>query len=330
MARRGREILSVASVSVVIPTFNRAHLIAETLESVLRQSCRPDEVIVVDDGSTDDTPQAVARFSGRVRLIRIANSGDLVARNTGVAAAAGRLVAFCDSDDLWEPGYLAAMLRIWQQRPDLTATYCNFVTLTGSQRSGRSKFDDAPADFWNEATPLDRSSWLFAAPFVASLIAFQPFFPSAMIVDRGRFSALGMWDAGVSRLVGCDFATMLRVAAAPPVAACRTPLVTIRKHAANFSGDTERMNLGDATVLEYVLATRPELAPLRATILASIAQRRVAALESAFARGDLQGVREISGRLGRTRLSARVRAKVAIARMPRRIGRYLQTALASP
>ncbi len=86
--------------------------------------------------------------------------------------------------------------------------------------------------------------------------------------------ALGGWDEGVSRIIGCDFATTLRVAVAPPVGVVKQPLVTIRKHAGNFSADTERMNLGDANVLEYVMRTRPELAPLRKLIERSIGVRR--------------------------------------------------------
>jgi hypothetical protein len=114
-----------------------------------------------------------------------------------------------------------------------------------------------------------------------------------MVVARSAFLALGGWDEGVSRVIGCDFGTALRVAGAPPLGIVKMPLVAIRKHSGNISSDTERMNLGDANVLDYVLQTRPELEPLKVIIEHSIAERRSAALASAFARRDFAEVREI-------------------------------------
>jgi glycosyltransferase involved in cell wall biosynthesis len=93
-------------VSVVVPVFNRAHLIAETLDSILGQTLRPAEVFVVDDGSTDDTAAVLRRYGGAVRSITIASSGVQVARNTGVEAGTAPWIALCDSDDVWRPQYL--------------------------------------------------------------------------------------------------------------------------------------------------------------------------------------------------------------------------------
>jgi glycosyltransferase involved in cell wall biosynthesis len=90
--------------SVIIPTYNRASLIAETLDSVFAQTFSDYEVIVVDDGSTDDTTQVLEAYVDRVRLLRQAtNKGPGAARNLGAAAAQGRYLAFLDSDDLWFP-----------------------------------------------------------------------------------------------------------------------------------------------------------------------------------------------------------------------------------
>ena len=99
------------TISVVIPNYNRAALIGETLANVLAQSRPPDEVIVVDDGSTDDSAAVVERFGKRVTLIRQTNRGPGAARNRGVAAAHGELIQFMDSDDLWSLGKLEAQER---------------------------------------------------------------------------------------------------------------------------------------------------------------------------------------------------------------------------
>lgn len=310
----------MAGVSVVVPSYNRADLIGETLTAILGQTRPPDEVIVVDDGSTDATATVLAGFAGRVRVLPQANSGDMVARNHGLRAASGRLVAFCDSDDVWEPDFLARMSALWLRAPGMVAAYADFRILREGVRSATTKFDAAPADFWASGRDLGDGFHLFEQSLVANLLRFQPLFSSAMMVDRAAFLAVGGWDEGVSRLIGCDLATALRVADMPPMGVLRAPLLAIRKHGGNISGNTEQMNLGDALVLEYVLKTRPELQRLRPAIEASVAERRIHALHSAFARQDFAAVRRIDALLPATAKDLRLRAKVAIAGLPRSIG----------
>ncbi len=93
--------------SVIIPAYNRADLIGQTLDSVLAQSFRDFEIIVVDDGSTDNTVEALSAYAGRIKLLRQENQGPSAARNHGLRHAAGEYVAFLDSDDLWFPWTLA-------------------------------------------------------------------------------------------------------------------------------------------------------------------------------------------------------------------------------
>ena len=116
-------------VSVVIPTYNRAELLSQTLRTVLAQSLAPREVIVVDDGSTDETSRILAGFEPRLQVIKIANSGSIVARNVGLRAARGAFVAFCDSDDLWRPEFLERMAALWQAEPATLVGYANFRSL---------------------------------------------------------------------------------------------------------------------------------------------------------------------------------------------------------
>ena len=93
--------------STVIPVFNRAQLIRATLDSVLAQDFTDQEVIVVDDGSTDDTLQTLATYGDRIRVLQQKNSGPAVARNLGIASASGKYITILDSDDLWFPWTLA-------------------------------------------------------------------------------------------------------------------------------------------------------------------------------------------------------------------------------
>jgi glycosyltransferase involved in cell wall biosynthesis len=105
------------SVSVVITTYNQAQHIAETVLSALNQTYSHREVIVVDDGSTDETGARLAPFRDRVVLIRQENQGVAGSRNTGVRCARGELIAFLDGDDLWEPDKLAVQVAAYQAHP---------------------------------------------------------------------------------------------------------------------------------------------------------------------------------------------------------------------
>ncbi|MBA4067329.1 MAG: glycosyl transferase family 2 [Isosphaera sp.] len=106
-------------VSVVVPTYNCGRYVVEAVESVLAQTRPAAEVLVVDDGSTDDTPGRLARFAAPVRVIRKENGGVSTARNRGVEEATGDLVAFLDADDAWHPRKLEVQLAALAARPDL-------------------------------------------------------------------------------------------------------------------------------------------------------------------------------------------------------------------
>ncbi|WP_439596828.1 glycosyltransferase family 2 protein [Falsiroseomonas sp.] len=314
-------------LSVIIPTYNRAALLAETLQAVLAQSCPAGEVIVVDDGGSDETPAVVARHAPQVVYHRIANGGDLAARNAGLALARGELVAFCDSDDLWQPGMLATMQALWRAEPGLRAAFANFRILRDGALQPGDKFADAPPGWWGGLRAIDDGLAVFDAPILARLVRFQPCFPSCLVAKADFLRGIGGWDESVGRPVSGDLATILRIAEHAPIGVALRPLVAIRKHGANFSGDVQAMNLGDAQVLEHVLAQRPALAPLRAEITASIAARRAAALDTAFARQDLAAVRAIYALLPPAGRGGLRRVKRGVAALPAPLGQLAGAAL---
>ncbi len=122
------------TVSVVIPAYNAGKYIARAIESVLAQSRRPDEIIVVDDGSTDDTAQIVAGFGLKVQLIRQDNGGASAARNSGIDAATGEWIAFLDADDEWLGEKLLLQTQHLQQNSDLVWTCSNFYKCNCQQK----------------------------------------------------------------------------------------------------------------------------------------------------------------------------------------------------
>ncbi|NOY22197.1 MAG: glycosyltransferase family 2 protein [Acidobacteria bacterium] len=113
------------SISVIIPVFNGARYIRETVQSVLEQSLKPDEIIIVDDGSTDETPKILANLAKTgIITIRQNNMGPGSARNRGIEASTGSLIAFLDADDLWLPEKLAEQKRILSERPEIAYVLC--------------------------------------------------------------------------------------------------------------------------------------------------------------------------------------------------------------
>ena len=129
-----------ALVSVLIPTYNRAYILGSALKSVLNQTYRPMEVIVVDDGSKDETRSVVQKFGTQVRYIYQDNAGLAAARNTGLLAARGEYLAFQDSDDLWVPWKLQVQVALMRAVPELALTWTDMTAVDEQGRVIKSRY----------------------------------------------------------------------------------------------------------------------------------------------------------------------------------------------
>lgn len=233
------------TVSVVIPTYNRGDLIAETIRSVLAQTVAPVEVIVVDDGSTDDTRSAVAAFAPRVRYVAKQNGGVSAARNHGAELATGRWLAFTDSDDLWHPRklevQLAALAAARGARWSLTG--CDVIDPAGRPFPGPqgwtgvfSVFDAEgmdPARFFAsylEPLPVRIGSDEFSAwhgDAWEALFLGNFGLPSSAMVEAQFFRELGGFRPDFRVAEETEF--FHRAAAAAPLALIDFPLVSYRR-----------------------------------------------------------------------------------------------------
>ena len=119
------------SISVLVPAFNASRTIGATLESVLHQTLPPAEIIVLDDGSTDDTAEIVRRFAPQVKLISTRNAGAAAARNTLYLQSSGELLAFLDSDDLWHPNHLQIHSALAAKFPEAVALFSEHINFDG-------------------------------------------------------------------------------------------------------------------------------------------------------------------------------------------------------
>ena len=169
-------------VSVVIPSYNRAHCLEEAARSVLAQTYKNLELIIVDDGSTDDTPAVAQRLcqDARVRYIRQENAGACAARNHGVALAKGTYIAFHDSDDTWHPDKLEKQLQAMQAyHPDIVICQMNQNradgTVTVYPKRIRAGFVSSRDDLFGIGTQtiLARREVLAAVPFRPEMPRYQ-------------------------------------------------------------------------------------------------------------------------------------------------------------
>ena len=136
--------MSKPLVSIIIPTYNRADIISAAVSSALQQTYANKEIIVVDDGSTDDTCERLGAFDGRIRLVRQVNAGPSAARNAGVKASQGQILTFLDSDDLWLDSKIAKQVKMLQSVDEsVPCCLCNAIILKNSGKKVTS-FDLAP------------------------------------------------------------------------------------------------------------------------------------------------------------------------------------------
>jgi glycosyltransferase involved in cell wall biosynthesis len=167
---------STPTISVVIAAYQSEAWIAEAVDSVLRQTHVPDEVIVVDDGSTDGTAQVLAGYGDRIRVIGRDNGGCPAAFNTAFAAATGDFVALCGSDDVWEPRKLEWQLEAMLAHPDVDLLFGH------SRLFGVVEADHARPPFTGAVDAADMNDALFAENFVCA--------PS-VVIRRSLFERLG-------------------------------------------------------------------------------------------------------------------------------------------
>ena len=155
--------MSPPTVSTVIAAYNAERTIARTLESALSQEWDAHEVVVVNDGSTDSTSAILERYRGRIRIVDQLNQGAAAARNTGVEQARGKYVAFLDSDDLWLPGKLAAMVPALEQNPTASLAFSEYlpVSETGAEYVA-SFLGHAPSleEMMRSLPPILTSTWV--------------------------------------------------------------------------------------------------------------------------------------------------------------------------
>lgn len=196
-------------VSVVLPTYNRGWILSEAVNSVLGQDYANFELIVVDDGSTDNTQQILSRYGDRITTVHQSNQGVSAARNTGIRKAEGELIAFLDSDDFWFNTKLSRQVAFFKRQADMRICQTDEIWIRNGVRvNPKKKHRKQAGMIFEHCLPL-------------CLIS-----PSAVMIRKPLFDEIGLFD---EQLPACeDYDLWLRIACRYPVGLIDEPLIVKR------------------------------------------------------------------------------------------------------
>jgi len=313
------------SVSVVIPTYNRADLLDRAIASAVNQTHPAYEVIVVDDGSSDDTPARCAAWGSRIRYVRTANAGVSVARNTGISLAQGQWIALLDSDDTWEPTKLEVQMAAFRAVPAAawSLTGCEVVDGEGAVHERPESFEAAfplfrefgiqPERFF--AQYLERFEVttagvhhdgyhgdLFRLLFLGNVVL-----PSSAVVRRELIDRIGGFDASLRMCEETEF--FHRAAAYAPGIVLMSRLVRYRAaHHDSLTAGVNAAPLAEAALRSLdAAATRRQMQPAdrdawstgRRTLLLRLAYAYLSVRDGRAVRRTLRRLRKHDLPLGR-------------------------------
>jgi glycosyltransferase involved in cell wall biosynthesis len=277
-------------VSVIVAAYNASKTIDETIRSVLGQTRQDFEIVVVDDGSTDDTGSLVAYWSAdpRIRLHRQENAGPAAARNAGIVLALGEYLSMLDSDDLWLPCYLERMVQALQESPQSGFAYTDAWAL--EQASGRIR----RATAMSRQRPPKRT--LPAAAFLEALVQ-RNFVFNAVTVRRDVLERVGSYDPEIPQAE--DYELWLRFCAAGHTGVrVQGPLAIYRVHDGSLSRDELGLLTGLRDAYRAVIDRHPAPESVKAIARERLhtVERRLATLDGRLtpARAYLRTVRMLT------------------------------------
>lgn len=233
------------TVSVIIATYNRAHYVAETIDSVLSQKFRDFELIVVDDGSTDNTRELLRRYGDRLRFYCQENRGPSAARNLGVRHARGEWIAIQDSDDLCRPNHLEVLFAYVAAQPDCRMVFANGAYL-GRPNHGRDT--TIPV---RKSRRLGRDGVNLQDLFEKSIVRLQ-----ASLISKSAYEEIGGHDESLRICMDLDLS--FRLLMTFPVGYIDETVFDYRKHDGNDGRNEDLRLTENIRVIEKLLKNYPD------------------------------------------------------------------------
>ncbi len=230
------------SVSVIIPTYNSAEFLSDAIDSALAQTYGDMEIIVINDGSTDDTRDVLEKYAGHIIYLEQKNGGPAKARNKGIGFAKGEYIAFLDADDIWLPSKLEEQMSTLASHPDAALVYSRMIN-----------FDQAfekPSFLWPKTV---YSGHIFDELLVEDCILL-----SSVVVKASVLREVSGFDEGL--LTAEDWNFYLKVAKRHEIVGIDKAFVKRRMHTSNLSERVD-VNIGTLDSLDRLIDMFPDIAP---------------------------------------------------------------------
>jgi len=255
----GHALRPAPLVDVIIPAHNAGKFLAAAIDSALAQQGVPLRVIVVDDGSTDDTATIARSYGDSVLVVSQANRGLAAARNRGIAESTAPYLAPLDADDVWRSGKLARQVALLEAHPEAGLAFSDMIVFSGDfhvEEDGYLRATPEYADL--ERVALGDGAYRLPAEAGQAVMRYNFICPSASLLRRNALVGVGGFDEAFR--VCEDIECWMRLLRTWPVVAIEERLVWYRRWSGSLSKESERMILGRLQIGEKVLA-RPELYP---------------------------------------------------------------------
>lgn len=245
------------TVSVVIPTYNCAGLLGGAIESVLDQTLNDHEIIVIDDGSTDDTAEVVSRFAGRIRYLRQENRGVAAARNLGIQSSAGRIIGFLDADDRWKPDKLERQVPVLLGAGDIDVVFSGHENLSGPA-AGYNQYDCPELTRLLTTAALGDCAYRIEDRHLfQKILRYYLLLTSTVLISRACIDRLGGFDETLG--IAEDTHLWLRAAKRAKIAFVDLPLVEKRLRGESLTGDEPRFVRQIISMFQRLHRWLPEL-----------------------------------------------------------------------
>jgi glycosyltransferase involved in cell wall biosynthesis len=254
-------------VSVVLPVHNGQSYLRAAIESVLTQTHRPIELVVVDDGSTDASADLAASYGPRLVLVRQENGGVAAARNAGIRAARGDLIAFLDQDDWWLPAKLAKQVACFQREESI-----------GLVHTATCHFDDTRSAFAGSSGPATE---VLTGHCYEELLLRNGIYNSSVMVSRQALDTVGLLDTSIEGNTVQDYDLWLRIAQHFPLAFVPERLTIWRLHPGQGYWSRSRMLTQELRLLDRITREHPGR-------LSAAMQERMAALLTELGEAHLE------------------------------------------
>lgn len=237
--------------SIAMPVYNGEQFLEEALDALFHQSLTPDEIVVVDDGSTDDTPAILRKFGRMLRTIRILNSGAGIARKTAIEHCNNEWIALCDADDIWCSDHLERKFAILDNFPSVNVCGSNFLSFGSSLNKNVDRLGTAPEQWLDNFTKRKVDEFYEIKQPYRALLEFNPLYPSGLAFTRKLYNLIGGIDPHYSRWQAEDADFTRRLVAADECDLLIDSRVTwrYRRHSGNLSTTRWKNALAKSKIL---------------------------------------------------------------------------------